>query len=214
VELDALTTFINTLVQAPPSPFRAANGGLTPGALRGREVFQRAETGCAKCHSGPRFTDGGRMPGDSAATLMDVIGGRNPGDRHGKTSQLTKQEKDDPVEYLLQIDGTPEDGLAVRPRHVAVGGLTGRVGPDGRIVFTVAAAGLRPSGITVYDVRGRGQVRLGRREDWRATLGDGNWNGMAAGLPAGCFRPASTGRACPYPADRTPCGWSWGGAGP
>jgi DNA-binding beta-propeller fold protein YncE len=251
VELDALTAFIHTLTQAPPSPFRAANGGLTPGALRGREVFRSSETGCAKCHAGPRFTDSGLMPGDpasayapfhaalsrpggfvlhdvgtlkpssgkrmtdtlegldtptlqgvwatapylhdgSAASLMEVIDGRNPGDRHGKTSHLSKQQKEDLVDYLLQIDGTPEDGLAVRPPRAAPGGFAGRVRSDGRIVFAVTAAGLLPTGIAVYDAKGGRQARLGGRGDWQAIPGgwELEWDGRGASgrrLPPGIY---------------------------
>ena len=53
----------------------------------------------------------------SAATLMDVIG-RNTGDRHGGTSRLTKEEKEDLVEYLLQIDGDADPALTTRPSIV------------------------------------------------------------------------------------------------
>ena len=39
----------------------------------------------------------------SAATLRDVITTKNAGDRHGRTSQLTSQEIDDLMEYLLAL---------------------------------------------------------------------------------------------------------------
>jgi YVTN family beta-propeller protein len=39
----------------------------------------------------------------SAATLREVLTTLNPGDRHGRTSQLTNQELDDLVEYLLSL---------------------------------------------------------------------------------------------------------------
>jgi hypothetical protein len=47
---------------------------------------------------GPYLHDG------SAATLMDVITAANPGDKHGKTSHLTAQEKNQLVAFLLQVD--------------------------------------------------------------------------------------------------------------
>jgi hypothetical protein len=56
----------------------------------------------------------------SAASLYDVIGDRNPDDRHGRTSQLDEVERAALVSYLLQIDNTalederqdaPEPGL-------------------------------------------------------------------------------------------------------
>ncbi|MEM7203604.1 MAG: Ig-like domain-containing protein [Planctomycetota bacterium] len=40
----------------------------------------------------------------SAATLLDVITRRNPTGQHGATRALTKQERADLVQYLLQID--------------------------------------------------------------------------------------------------------------
>ena len=42
----------------------------------------------------------------SAATLLDVIGDRNPDDRHGRTSALSETERAALVSYLLQIDNT------------------------------------------------------------------------------------------------------------
>jgi cytochrome c peroxidase len=39
----------------------------------------------------------------SAATLRETLSVKNPGDRHGRTSHLTKQENDDLVEYLLSL---------------------------------------------------------------------------------------------------------------
>jgi len=39
----------------------------------------------------------------SAATLRETLSVKNPGDRHGRTSHLTKQENDDLVEYPLSL---------------------------------------------------------------------------------------------------------------
>lgn len=50
--------------------------------------------------SAPYFHDG------SAATLLDVIEARNPEDRHGRTSELSDDERSDLVAYLSQIDNT------------------------------------------------------------------------------------------------------------
>ncbi len=50
--------------------------------------------------SAPYLHDG------SAATLLDVIEARNPEDRHGRTSELSDDERSDLVAYLLQIDNT------------------------------------------------------------------------------------------------------------
>jgi DNA-binding beta-propeller fold protein YncE/cytochrome c peroxidase len=48
--------------------------------------------------TGPYLHDG------SAPTLFDVVGARNPEDRHGATGALTDAERNDLVSYLLQID--------------------------------------------------------------------------------------------------------------
>ena len=112
-----------------PSP-ALVNGKLSAAARRGREVFIQAD--CAKCHNGPYFTDGrlhmvgtdaGRDAGKAwdtptlrevwrtapylydgrAATLEDVLGPFNPGDKHGKTSTLTRAQKSDLVEYVRSL---------------------------------------------------------------------------------------------------------------
>ena len=55
-DLDALAAFVESL-QPKPSPFRLADGTLTPAALRGQAVFHRADVGCAECHIPSLFTD-------------------------------------------------------------------------------------------------------------------------------------------------------------
>lgn len=55
--LDSILAYLDQL-QPPPSPHRAADGGLSEAAQRGEAVFQSAKAGCATCHSGPHFTDG------------------------------------------------------------------------------------------------------------------------------------------------------------
>lgn len=41
-----------------PNPNRNPDGNLTAAAERGKAVFESSVAGCAKCHSGPNFTDG------------------------------------------------------------------------------------------------------------------------------------------------------------
>jgi cytochrome c peroxidase len=53
-EIEALGAFIDSLTPIP-SPARTADGKLTPEAVRGAAIFQRAE--CVKCHVSPRMTD-------------------------------------------------------------------------------------------------------------------------------------------------------------
>ncbi len=55
-DLDALAAFVESL-RPKPSPFRLADGTLTPEAARGQTVFHRADVGCAECHVPPLFTD-------------------------------------------------------------------------------------------------------------------------------------------------------------
>lgn len=53
-ELDAMAAYSNSH-KFSLSPH--ARDGLAPAALRGREVFLAEETGCARCHSGPLYSD-------------------------------------------------------------------------------------------------------------------------------------------------------------
>ncbi|MCX6906725.1 MAG: cell surface protein, partial [Verrucomicrobia bacterium] len=115
-----------------PSP-HLVNGKLSPAAQRGAKLFHSAETGCARCHPSPLFTDlathdvGTRGAQDretdrfdtpslvelwrtapylhngSVAALRDLLVFANPDDRHGKTSHLTADEILDLCEYLLSL---------------------------------------------------------------------------------------------------------------
>lgn len=55
-DLDDLAAYIQSL-EIGPSPKPANQEIPTESALRGREIFYLAETGCATCHKGPAFTD-------------------------------------------------------------------------------------------------------------------------------------------------------------
>ncbi len=54
-DLDALAAYCNSF-DFSPSPF-APDGKLTELAERGRRIFFREDVGCARCHTGPYFTD-------------------------------------------------------------------------------------------------------------------------------------------------------------
>jgi YVTN family beta-propeller protein len=112
-----------------PSPYAARTGPRAEAIRRGRRVFDTAK--CGMCHSGPYFTDqkehnigtaSGMDDGlydtstlieiwrtapylsdGRAATLRDVVTTCNDGDKHGKTSNLTPQEVDDLVAYMLSL---------------------------------------------------------------------------------------------------------------
>ncbi len=126
---EAMDEYLKAL-KPVPSP-QLVEGELSAAAVRGREIFQRAN--CAACHPAPLFTDleshdvGTRGPLDrpndrfdtptlielwrtapylhdgSAATLKEVLTTRNPSDQHGKTSDLTAYEIADLIEYLLSL---------------------------------------------------------------------------------------------------------------
>jgi DNA-binding beta-propeller fold protein YncE len=54
-DVTALTAFL-TRLEAPPSPFRAADGSLSEAAERGRTLFESARAGCSDCHTPPFYT--------------------------------------------------------------------------------------------------------------------------------------------------------------
>jgi DNA-binding beta-propeller fold protein YncE len=126
----AIDAYLRGLEPAP-SP-ALVRGKLSAAARRGRELFGRADVGCAKCHPAGLFTDmkpydvGTRAATDntsifdtptlveiwrtapylhdgSAATLREVLTVRNAGDRHGRTSGLSARQIDDLVAYLSSL---------------------------------------------------------------------------------------------------------------
>ena len=72
-DLDALAAFIESL-QPKPSPFRRADGMLSPKAQRGQVIFHRVDVGCAECHMPPLFTD---------LRVHDIGTGHGPGELLG-----------------------------------------------------------------------------------------------------------------------------------
>jgi YVTN family beta-propeller protein len=70
-ELDAMAVYTNShkFSMSPHS-----KSGLSEAALRGQKLFQSAEVGCAKCHSGPYFCDS--RPGEKFA-MHDVGTGKD-----------------------------------------------------------------------------------------------------------------------------------------
>ena len=77
-DLDALAAYVASLGFAtlPRSPYREADGSLTPQAVAGRAVYD--SLGCASCHSGERFTDStvGTATLHDVGTLRTTSGGR------------------------------------------------------------------------------------------------------------------------------------------
>ena len=54
-DLDALAAYVTSLGSFPDSPYREADGLLTPDAVAGRTIF--FAEGCQTCHAGASFTD-------------------------------------------------------------------------------------------------------------------------------------------------------------
>ena len=105
---------------------------LPAAAQRGKRLFGSPAVGCAHCHSGPLLSDlrshdvGTHNPRDQsgeydtpalselwrsppylhdgrAATLHDVLTVYNVDDKHGMTSNLTAEQLDDLIQYLLSL---------------------------------------------------------------------------------------------------------------
>ena len=131
-EADALAidAYLKSL-EPLPSPF-LADPQVTARVRTGRQVFEKA--GCGVCHPPPLYTslkayDAGtgtaRETGAAfdtptlvelwrtapylhdgrAATIEEVLTRFNPGDRHGRTSNLSPAEHDDLVAFLLTLSG-------------------------------------------------------------------------------------------------------------
>jgi hypothetical protein len=109
-------------------PAHPASTSATQGQIdHGKEIFLRADVGCAKCHNGAHFTNNQNSDVGTGASLQvpTLIGvaarapfmhdgcaqtlhdrfdptksSCNGGDLHGKTSQLSASEIDDLVAYL------------------------------------------------------------------------------------------------------------------
>ncbi len=127
-DAQAIDAYLRAL-RPVPHPIRT-DPALSAAVQRGAAAFQRA--GCAKCHSGPLHTNlqsydvGTAAAGDPdkpldtptlvevwrtapylsdgrAATLEQVLGEFNRGDRHGQTSRLTASQRADLVAYLKSL---------------------------------------------------------------------------------------------------------------
>ena len=83
-DLDALAAYVASLDTYPASPFRDADGEMTPDALAGQAIFEDAAVGCADCHPGPTYTDSQWLaPGQpllqDVGTFTEASGGRMGG---------------------------------------------------------------------------------------------------------------------------------------
>jgi DNA-binding beta-propeller fold protein YncE len=73
-ELDALAAYLESLDQAPPSPYRNADGSLTADGAAGKTLFQQLN--CAACHAGNDFTDSGSRLMHDVGTIKPSSGQR------------------------------------------------------------------------------------------------------------------------------------------
>ena len=124
----AVDTYLKSL-KPVPSP-HLVNGLLSPAAERGKKVFEEAE--CNRCHTPPLFSSqtlhnlhmGTGIDQDKpfavptlievwrtapylhdgrAATIREVLTKFNPSDCHASTSDLTDQELDNLIEYVISL---------------------------------------------------------------------------------------------------------------
>ena len=113
------------------SPYRNLDGSLTESAKRGKELFE-GEANCIACHNGPYFGDKEKyvlgkgtdheknrafatpilievwrtapyMYDGRCVSIMDVLTKDNKDDKHGKTSQLSKEQLKDLEQYILSL---------------------------------------------------------------------------------------------------------------
>ncbi len=128
---DALDNYLLTL-KAAPSPY-LVKGKLSSAADRGKKLFNDKAVACAQCHTPGMLTDlkaydvgttgkfdkegerydtptllenwrtGPYLHDGSAATMREVLTTRNPKDKHGKTSHLSKDQIEDLATYVLSL---------------------------------------------------------------------------------------------------------------
>ncbi len=119
-QMGALTGWVQT-VPAPPAPLSSKSSAST----RGQALFERADVGCATCHSGPKFTNnqtvdvgtggafqvpplvgvGWRTPlmhDGCAATIADRFGACST-PAHGSIASLSAGDISDLVAYLQTL---------------------------------------------------------------------------------------------------------------
>ena len=130
-DVAALTAYLSRL-EAPPSPFRAADGSVSAAAERGRTLFESARAGCSECHTPPFYTSpglhdvglgkkGDRYPSYSPPTLLsgfrktrwlhnararsihDLLSGPHSPEKLTGQPPLTEAEIDDLVAWLKAL---------------------------------------------------------------------------------------------------------------
>ncbi|MBN1441734.1 MAG: cell surface protein [Planctomycetes bacterium] len=129
-EMEAIHEYLRSLAPVP-SP-RLVEGRLTPAAERGKALFESDRVGCHGCHPAPLYTDLKKhdvgTPGSYGVTLKldtptlvevwrtapylhdgryvtieELIAEGKHGESAGKISELSEQEIDDLVEFVLSL---------------------------------------------------------------------------------------------------------------
>ena len=176
--------------------------GSMAGAFQTGEGFLLHDVGTSKPGSGLRLGDslpgidtptlkglweiGAYLHDGSAPTLMDVITTANPGDAHGKTSQLSAMEREQLVAFLMQLDDAA-DATGLRDpaiRSATSFGVTFSIMKSGdglRLMLTgsALAALKKPPVVEIRSPTGRLIRRLEalRREDAGKWVWTATWNG-------------------------------------
>ena len=131
-DVQAVMAYLSSL-KCEPAPTLGPNGELSESAKRGQTIFNDAKTGCAGCHkmpygsdllmhdvgTGPDPTTGKTefktttlveqwrmspyLHDGRATTLKEVLTTLNKDNKHGGTSQLTPEQIEDLVNYLLTL---------------------------------------------------------------------------------------------------------------
>jgi DNA-binding beta-propeller fold protein YncE len=129
-DLNAVRAYLRSM-EPEPSPY-LVNGQFSEKARKGKQIFEDPAVGCSACHPAPLFTSlktydvGTRSALDrssefdtptcvelwrtspylhdgSAVTLKEIFTTKNPNNQHGRTSNLSPEDLDALVEYLLSL---------------------------------------------------------------------------------------------------------------
>lgn len=126
-DLRAMVEYVKS-IPTPPNPYRNADGSLTAGGVRGKQLFG-GKAGCFNCHSGPKSgaqrrawigltpegvdLDVPHLAGvydtypylhdGRAKTLEEIFERYNPQKLHGKAHELNADELKDLLDYVRQL---------------------------------------------------------------------------------------------------------------
>ncbi len=130
-DVKALIAYLDTL-DYPPNPYLEKDGGLSLAASRGRAVYRSPKAACNTCHGGPETTDGKihevglEIPQDRyqgynppslrglydkdpylhdgrSKTLRETLTGDHSADKVTGLGELSKEELDDLIAYLMTL---------------------------------------------------------------------------------------------------------------